>query len=202
MTYNQKYRLNSPPLPLAFLLMACAFNSNAADNHRVGLPQTDDSRQQQETDNSRVKQGFAIAPVKLNLKGKNRARVGLGSYLVNSENGCNDCHTYPSYANGGDPYSGQPEQINGAEYLAGGRQFGPLITSRNITPDAYGLPAGLSLEEFINVMRTGQDPDYPGTLLQVMPWPIYNKMTTHDLSAIYEYLRAIPSLPDNPNPGP
>jgi hypothetical protein len=27
-------------------------------------------------------------------------------------------------------------------------------------------------------------------------------MTTKDLYAIYEYLRAIPSLPDNPNPGP
>jgi hypothetical protein len=192
MTYNQKYRLSSPPLPLALLLMACAFNSVAAGNNGVGVPQTN---------NSRVQQGFAIAPVKLNLKGKNRALVGLGSYLVNGANGCNDCHTHPSYAIGGDPYLGQPELINAAEYLAGGREFGPF-TSHNITPDANGLPAGLSLKEFITVMRTGQDPEMPGTLLQVMPWPIYSKMTTHDLSAIYEYLRAIPSLVDNPNPGP
>ena len=28
------------------------------------------------------------------------------------------------------------------------------------------------------------------------------KKTDHDLKAIYEYLRALPSLPDNPNPGP
>jgi hypothetical protein len=38
--------------------------------------------------------------------------------------------------------------------------------------------------------------------LQVMPWPVYGKMSDRDLRAIYEYLRAIPSLPDNPNPGP
>jgi hypothetical protein len=36
----------------------------------------------------------------------------------------------------------------------------------------------------------------------VMPWPTIGKKTDTDLSAMYEYLRAIPSLPDNPNPGP
>jgi hypothetical protein len=35
-----------------------------------------------------------------------------------------------------------------------------------------------------------------------MPWPAYGKMTTRDLVAVYEYLRALPSLPDNPHPGP
>jgi hypothetical protein len=44
--------------------------------------------------------------------------------------------------------------------------------------------------------------DPPGVLLQVMPWPPFGKKTDGDLRAIYEYLRAIPSLPDNPNPGP
>jgi len=32
---------------------------------------------------SRIEQGFAIAPVPLNLEGKNRALGGLVSYLVN-----------------------------------------------------------------------------------------------------------------------
>ena len=32
---------------------------------------------------SRIEQGFDIAPVPLDLHGKNRALVGLGSYLVN-----------------------------------------------------------------------------------------------------------------------
>ena len=70
-------------------------------------------------DASRVQQGFAIAPVPLNLVGKNPALVGLGSYLVNAVGGCNDCHTSPSYASGGNPFLGQPKGINAAHYLAG-----------------------------------------------------------------------------------
>jgi hypothetical protein len=53
---------------------------------------------------SRVREGFRIAPVHLNVKGKNVEQVGLGSYLVNAVGGCNDCHTCPSYAPGHDPY--------------------------------------------------------------------------------------------------
>jgi hypothetical protein len=40
-------------------------------------------------------------------------------------------------------------------------------------------------------------PPFNGDLLQVMPWPIFQDMTDHDLRAIYEYLKAIPC-----NPGP
>lgn len=158
---------------------------------------------------SRVKRGFEIAPVPLNLHGKNRSLVGLGSYIVNAQGGCNDCHTwnaklspFGSYAVGGNPFLGQPEKIDPAFYLAGGRQFGPF-TSANLTPDASGKPNGLDLDEFEDLLRIGHDEDDPpGKLLQVMPWPVYGKMTDRDLKAIYEYLRAIPSLPDNPNPGP
>ena len=155
-------------------------------------------------DDARIKRGFEVVPkgVKLNLAGRNRAAVGLGSYLVNAVGGCNDCHTHPGYAPGGNPFLGQPEMIEPSVYMAGGRTFGPF-TSANITPDANGRPHGLSRSEFIQTMRTGHNPqDPPGQLLQVMPWPVYGKMIDRDLSAIYEYLRAIPQLPDNPNPGP
>ncbi|HEY2739568.1 MAG TPA: cytochrome C, partial [Thermoanaerobaculia bacterium] len=77
-------------------------------------------------------------------------------------------------------------------YLAGGQQFGPFV-SANITPDSHGLPAGLTWPQFKQVIRTGHDPE--GGLLQVMPWPAYQDMTDRDLQAVYEYLRAIPSLP-------
>jgi hypothetical protein len=69
-------------------------------------------------DESQILRGFEIAPVKLNLARKDWALVGLGSYIVNTT-GCNDCHTHPNWATGGNPYLGQPEQINTAEYLAG-----------------------------------------------------------------------------------
>jgi hypothetical protein len=148
---------------------------------------------------SRVAVGYRINPVELRLRGKNRFLVGLGSYLVNAGGGCNDCHTHPSFAPGGDPFQGETEIINTEQFLAGGRQFGP-ITSANITPDAHGRPAGLTFEEFEHLLRTGREED--GGILQVMPWNVYGKLTRLDLRAIYEYLSAIPSLPDNPNPGP
>ena len=92
---------------------------------------------------SLIKRGFEISPVPLNLKGRNRALVGLGSYIVNT-GGCNDCHTNPSYEPGGDPFLGEPERINVPCYLAGGQQFGPL-TSRNLTTNEDGLPGGITL---------------------------------------------------------
>lgn len=150
-----------------------------------------------------IQRGFDIVPegLQLNLRGKNRALVGLGSYIVNTS-GCNDCHTNPPYAAGGDPFLGEPEQINVPCYLSGGADFGPFFRSRNLTPDPdTGLPAGLTLEEFIHVLRTGEDttspndPPFDGGLLQVMPWPVFGKKTDRELTAVYEYLRAIPSRP-------
>ena len=157
---------------------------------------------------SQILRGYAIAPVHLNLKGKDWALVGLGSYLVNTT-GCNDCHTHPNWADNKNPYifTQQPGEINAKEYLTGGRIFGPLAnpiaTSANITPDRNGLPAGLDSKGFFEVMRKGHDPrDPPDDVLQIMPWPLYRWKTDLELIAMYEYLRAIPSRPDNRNPGP
>ena len=102
---------------------------------------------------SEIQQGFAIAPVPLNLDGKNRALVGLGSYIVNAQADCNGCHSAgidTEFAPGGNPYFGQPTKVNPATYLGGGRDFGPFpgpgpfphIISRNLTPDKTGLPVG------------------------------------------------------------
>jgi hypothetical protein len=144
---------------------------------------------------ARIARGYAINPVRLNLRGKDPQLVGLGSYIVNGQGGCNDCHTNPPFAEGGDPFMGQPTRINTAGFLAGGNAFGPFV-SRNLTPDAEGRPAGLTFQQFERTIRTGIDlkqahPEI-SPLLQVMPWPVYRSMTDRDLRAIYEYLRAIP----------
>jgi hypothetical protein len=79
-----------------------------------------------------------------------------------------------------------------------------------------------SFSQFLQIMRDGKDFDHlhppcigapdgtclpamdgDGDLLQIMPWPIYQSMTDHDLRAIYEYLSAIPCVegptdPTNP----
>ncbi|HEX2524705.1 MAG TPA: hypothetical protein VHL31_00155 [Geminicoccus sp.] len=143
-------------------------------------------------DTARIKQGYAIAPVKLNVGNRNRALIGLGSYIVNGVGGCNDCHTNPPYAPGGDPFQGQPTKVNTKGYLAGGNQFGPF-TSPNLTPYKNGRPAGLSYSAFRQAMRTGHDPD-GGGILQVMPWPVYKNMIERDLLAIYVYLHSIPAI--------
>jgi hypothetical protein len=139
----------------------------------------------------RVTEGFRIAPIPLNLKGLDRDLVGLGSYIVNAQGDCNGCHSKQEFAPGGDPFQGQPIKINKETYLAGGREFGATV-SRNLTPDPKGLPEGNTYKQFLSAIRTGRDPK-DGHILQVMPWPVYRNMTDHDLRAIYEYLRAVPS---------
>ena len=171
-----------------------------------------DEHESDSTD-SRVRRGFEIAPVPLNLAGKDRALVGLGSYLVNATADCNGCHTASAtaeFAPGGNPYFGQPKVVNQSTYLGGGRDFGALITgtpdivSRNLTPDKTGKPAGgRSIAEFREIIRTGVDLDhlhpscsatittgclpapFDGNLLQIMPWPNFQTFTDHDLRAVY-----------------
>ena len=145
---------------------------------------------------STIARGAEIAPVPLNMKGLNPALVREGSYIVNAQGACNDCHTVPSFAPGGDPFAGQPEVINAPCYLAGGAAFGPFV-SRNLTR----VPAIRTLDQFKDLMRNGTDYRTPadGTpILQVMPWPVYGKMSDRELAAIYEYLSAIPVI--NPRP--
>jgi mono/diheme cytochrome c family protein len=172
-----------------------------------------DDRNEHDGDESKIQQGFAIAPVPLDLRGKNRALVGKGSYIVNAQGDCNACHTTSAneYVPGGNPFLGEPEQIDQTRYLIGGRQFGPVGVgprSRNLTPDPVtGLPAGYTFEQFLHVLRTGEDlkqlpPHVPSVdvdLLQApMPWPLFQKMTDRDILAIYEYLRSVPSRPGFP----
>lgn len=144
-------------------------------------------------------QGYAVAPVKLNLEGRDTQAVGLGSYLVNVVGDCNGCHSTVQFTADGSPFNGQAEKIDTTKYLGGGQAFGPFI-SRNLTPEPENgnLPAGMTLDDFFTVMRTGQDLDqlHPqiSPLLQVMPWPAFRKMTDQEIRAIYEYLSAIPPV--------
>lgn len=157
-----------------------------------------------DTFRNRIDRGLVISPVRLDFTRKNRKLLGLGSYIVNAQGGCNDCHTNPPYLPGGDPFLGQRTRINAAGYLGGGTPFGPVIKSRNLTPQKNGRPANLTFEQFRIVMRTGIDldkeephvPSLDRDLLQVMPWPVFRHMRRADLRAIYEYLRAIPSIPE------
>jgi hypothetical protein len=132
----------------------------------------DDDDHDRSSEITLIRRGFEIAPVPLNVRGKDRALVGLGSYLVNAVGDCNGCHSAgpaSEYAPGGNPYfkGNPPTVVNQGTYLGGGRNFGslvpgtPEIVSRNLTPDRSGRPAGgRSFEEFAEILRTGADLDH------------------------------------------
>lgn len=179
---------------------------------------------------SRIERGFDIAPVPLNLEGKNRPLldwVAIWSTPSPAATIVTPLAQVPQFVAGGNPYFGQPTKIDPATYLGGGQDFGPLvptpgsphIVSRNLTPDKTGLPeGGRSFPEFLRILRTGVDldhshppcsatvttnclpPPFDANLLQVMPWPTHQNMTEHDIRAIYEYLSAIPCIEGPPAP--
>jgi hypothetical protein len=134
----------------------------------------DDRDDRDDGKDPRIEQGFDIAPVPLNLEGKNRKLVGLGSYFVNAQMDCDGCHSQgppTEFARGGNPYFGQKKVVNPKTYLGGGRDFGELapppgigsahIISRNLTPDKSGLPeGGNDFSTFLAILRTGKDFDH------------------------------------------
>jgi len=133
----------------------------------------------------RAKHGLDIAPVKLDLAGKDGPtieKIGLGSYWVNAVADCGGCHT------------------GSAGYLGGGVKFdippaveaGDYVYTRNLTPDATGTM--LSEADFITALTTGRDFNTGNEVLIIMPWVNYRWMHTDDLKAIYAYLKAIPAV--------
>ena len=131
-------------------------------------------------DSSKVEQGLDIAPVQLHYSQDKRNLVGYGSWLVNAVADCNGCHTAGgppnfNYANGFNPYFGQrPAKTDPTVYLGGGQEFGqvgfdpktfvlqgPVIVSRNLTPDYTGrAEGGNTFDQFLLIMRTGADLDH------------------------------------------
>ena len=83
------------------------------------IPSTDVQAQNggDNDEGSLIRIGFKIAPVPLNLAGRNPALVGLGSFIVNAQSDCNGCHTAGgppnfNYAVGGNAYFGQSQKTD------------------------------------------------------------------------------------------
>lgn len=106
----------------------------------------DDDWKNKDREAELIRIGFEIAPVPLNLEGKNRDLVGLGSFIVNAQADCNGCHTSGgppnfNYANGGNPYflNEGPPKIDPTTYLSGGTDFGPAVPA---SVNVGGFPPG------------------------------------------------------------
>jgi hypothetical protein len=144
---------------------------------KPGLADNDNNGAQDEKQMIQI--GLAVASsagIQLNMNGKDRDMVGLGSYLVNVIGDCNGCHTNnpaTEYSSTGNPYLLPPvfngtKTINSKTYLGGGSDFGSFgpgpkaeIISRNLTPDSTGRPeGGNTLSDFKLIIRTGKDLDH------------------------------------------
>jgi hypothetical protein len=111
---NKPLRTDRRAWFVAGLIASAAVSVSAADF----LPDFLDSE-------NPVKRGYAIVPagVVLNLAGKDRQLVGLGSYVVNTS-GCVDCRSHPTYSpgeirsgasrNGSMPKSACPADVSSA----------------------------------------------------------------------------------------
>ena len=139
------------------------------------------------------------APVPVDLANKSTLLAQRGAYLVRLIN-CQNCHSTVSQKVGTDPAK-DGWNVTPEYYLSGGKvQQGVKVA--NLTPDALGNPAGLSLKQFKAAMKQGVSSIDSSKKLVSMPWANYAEMTDTDVKAIYEYLRSIPALAMGPATAP
>lgn len=119
-----------------------------------------------------------------------------GAYLVNAS-GCRECHTKAD----------DKGQVLPEFEFAGGRTFelpAGLLTTPNITPHNTGL-GYWSQQQFIAKFKSYRDSSYTSPKIDfmneyntIMPWMMYSGMSERDLAAIYEYLRTIKPIENQP----
>jgi len=161
------------------------------------LPAEADAMMNPVPDPDWVRRGMAIQPLAAvtSADATTEARIGRGSYLVNSIGGCNGCHTNPARVNG---------KINVAAYLTGGHvfNFGATVGAftgsvRSMTADLIGQNKGFfatgDFLAFEGLLQTGihvDDLDMP-PVAAPMPWQKFRNMTVEDLEAVYTYLDTV-----------
>ena len=139
------------------------------------------------------------APVPVDLANKSTLLAQRGAYLVRLIN-CQNCHSTVNQKVGTDAAK-DGWNVTPEYYLSGGKvQQGVKVA--NLTPDALGNPAGLSLKQFKAAVKQGVSSIDSSKKLVSMPWYNYAEMTDTDVKAIYEYLRSIPALAMGPATAP
>lgn len=152
-------------------------------------------------DPGHVLRGLAIDPLDSHVflseaSPAEQSAFGRGSYIVNAQAHCSDCHTNPAR----DP---QTLKIDTANYLTGGAVFPvppplrPLThytrsMSANLRGELHGFEDGFA--SFLALVQEGkhvEDPGQPGVAWP-MPWDSYRDMTLEDLEAVYTYVTNLP----------
>lgn len=142
-----------------------------------------------------VLRGFTIQPLAqpdlTALPANEQSLFGRGSYLVNAAGRCNECHTNP-------PRNPVTQKINTAAYLGGGMVFpapaGQALKrsmSRNLCGATHGYTAPFT--DFAVAFASGLR---AGSAAEPIAWPMplwaLRNLTTHDLEAVFTYLRLLP----------
>ena len=108
---------------------------------------------------------------------KRDTTAAYGRYLAFNVAECNGCHTKRDMAG---RFLGEP--------FAGGNLVHGFITP-NLTPDPSGRIYSWSKAQFIQRFRMGKlIPESP------MPWKSFGRMTDEELTAIYNFLHALPPV--------
>ena len=146
-----------------------------------------------------IQRGATLAPVELNLAGA-QSRARPRRELHRQRAGRLQRLPYRAVVRaGGDPFAGEPEDQHRTVTSREERTSGRSCRATSRRAPTVCRPAARSINSSRSCTRAPIFSTVPGTpILQVMPWPVYGKMSDHELEAIYEYLRAIPTI--NPRP--
>jgi len=129
------------------------------------------------TGKSTIARGAELAPVPLNMKGLNPALVREGSYIVNAQGGCNDCHTAGYAPSGG--------QVPETQWLLGDSTVGfrgPWGTT--YAPNLRRVAAKMNEDEWVRYVKDLKT-------RPPMPWFTLKQWLEIDLRALYRYIRQI-----------
>ncbi len=118
-----------------------------------------------------------------------------GKYLVNMAH-CKTCHTQASEG-----------RIIESLAFGGGREMGiptgGFVRSANITPDPKTGIGVWTRKEFVQRFQAYNDSSFHRSPVArnqfntIMPWTLFSKLKTRDLSAIYDYLRTVKPIRNN-----
>ena len=120
-------------------------------------------------------------------------QVEHGRYLVTLL-GCGSCHSEGALLGELDPgltLAGSRVGIATSNPMK--RRHPGVVYPSNLTPDPETGLGGWSLEDIADVLRTGTD-SHGSSVLPVMPWMIYSKLSADDAMAVAMYLQSLPPV--------
>ena len=116
------------------------------------------------------------------------ASAERGRYLANL--GCVSCHS---------PTGGPPAGVDVTKAYAGGRSFGAVVKSANLTPDATGL-AGWTIADIVNTLKTNQEKGTGVMLFPSMPGGAdqLGGLFDSDLTDVATFIHSLPPVVNGP----